>query len=474
MASSSHGRGLALRWALVPYSFMLCTGFANEPAPFVPDLAPLRDEPLWPLPGQEVVPLAPSANAEEHARALRADPQHGQPFVVRDVSGNLESTRVVFLIPQFHRNPLMPIGWTSLGTAIMEVQSNLDVLISRLVLAHGLRCLGAEGNWLLDMGYPPELRQAAQWHHDLEQRKTHALADLRREPALDSTQEIHQDLDAITRILGGELRRHAQILDGAGIALSRTTLPARVHRFGIEDPKLNQAALRLLAERRAVDEEIAKRSPASQSAIADAMGEMWLAEIPAYTQDVLSPLQNAIEKADSLRLFLRREMALDAAEGLGRFVSLAKHIRASVLRPDEIDQYTQYYRAVSQNSVPVTDHTMHDGGTTEATSSQEPDSHVEKKRQELRQLRQDRDRLQSQYEEIAFAQRETAAARIVWEGMQNKETCAVVMGAAHEQGLRDALLDVTQGRIGIVTITPYDFATANDSAENEAPAESAR
>lgn len=428
---------------------------AEDPAPFVPDLAPLRDEALWPLPGHDSIPLPPGASATEHARALRADPLHGHQFIVREIAGTSQASRVVFLIPQFHRNPLMPIGWTSLGTAIMEVQSNLDILVSRLTRLHGVRCVGSEGNWLLDMGYPPELRQAAQWHHDLAQRKSRALVHLKKEPILDSTQEIAADLEEIYRILTQELRRHVRILDGAGIALSRRTGDEEedVHRFGIEDPQLNQRALQLLAERRRVDEELAKHMPSSQSAVADAMGAMWLDEISAYEKDVLRPLQETLDRADRLRLHLRQANALDAAEGLGRFVALAKHVRAAVIQPDEIAQYTDYYREVSTAAI-------NDAPTQSPHAPPPPANDSVRIR-----LEAEREKLQAAYEQTTFTQREAAATRILWERMGDKESCALIMGAAHLEGLQTALLEISGGKIGIITITPYDFDTGHEAGE---------
>lgn len=448
-------RSLRLTGAYCLCLLAVSSARAGDPAPFVPDLAPLRNEALWPVPGQDSAPLPPNANAVEHARALRADPLHEHHFVVREVAGAATANRVVFLIPQFHRNPLMPIGWTSLGTAIMEVQGNLDVLISRLTRVHGLRCIGSEGNWLNDMAYSPELRQAAQWHHELGQRQSQAMRHLQKEPMLDSTDAIAGDLERISRILTTELRRHVQILDGAGIALSRPDTHRDVHRFGIEDPQLNQRALELLAQRREVDEALARHIPASQSAVADAMGVMWLDEISAYEEDVLVPLQDSIASADRLRLHLRQAMALDAAEGLGRFVSLAKHVRTSVVQPEAVAQYTDYYREVS-TAVPA------DTREDKPVTFSKPGSEA------LRdQLQAQRDKLQAEYERVTFAQREAAAARILWERMGTKNTCAVIMGAAHTEGLRKALLEVSGGNLGIITVTPYDFDTENTSSDED-------
>ena len=311
--------------------------FANTPAPFVPELGPLAPPPTW----TEGTPLPAFSSAHVHAEALRTDPLHTTQFVVEELAGDADSARVVFLIPQFHRNPLMPIGWTSLGGAIAEVQGNIDALATRLVVAHGVRCIGSEGSWLKDIDYPFELRQVAQWRHDFLLARDAARRSLGGDlPPLQAAMGVTE------RILDAELRRHVALVDGVGVALLRLPNRARVRRFGIEDEALNQEALRLLGELRSIDEQLAELDPGTQSEVADAMGKMWLNEIAAYREQVLIPLDEALSELQQARLRLRTEGALDAAHGLGRFVSYAKLIAAAVIRPDEVERTTAYYQRV--------------------------------------------------------------------------------------------------------------------------------
>ncbi len=110
-----------------------------------------------------MAPQPTTATAAEHAAALRNQPGHGDRFWVRGVSGDPEARRVVFLIPQFHRNVTMPIAWTTLGREISEVQESIDLLVRVLATGHGLSCIGTEGTSRRNVSYSSELRQLAWW-----------------------------------------------------------------------------------------------------------------------------------------------------------------------------------------------------------------------------------------------------------------------------------------------------------------------
>lgn len=433
-------RALTAAWLLLCMPALADEARGLGPEPFLPDLAPLRPKPPWP--GGS--PLPAFGTAEDHAQALRQDPLHEDRFVVEGVLGDPASPRVVFLIPQFHRNPLMPIGWTSLGKAIVEVQTNIDALTSRLLGAHGLRCLGTEGSWLMDIGYAAELRQAAQWHHDLEQAKARAKRALGRDLG-----PVEADIDAVFTLLEEELRQHVALLDGVGLALSRLPEGHKARRFGIEDPGLNQQALHLLAELRRIDEALAELDPATQSDVADAMGRMWLEEVEPYEAHVLAPLEGALARLDGARVKLRALDALDAAEGLGRFVAFAKHITGAVVQPEAVRSYTSYYRKVA--------------ASPEAPVIQAPPPTLTAKaRREKAALERARAPLQARYEEVSITARERVAADKVLARLGEAGTCALVMGAAHKEGLQRALLERARGRVGVVVVTPYDFGDARD------------
>lgn len=409
---------------------------ALPPAP-VPDLAPLLPDATW---REEGPPLPAFATAAEHQRALLADPQHGERFWVEKLAGDPQSRRVVFLIPQFHRNPLVPIEWTSLGEAIVEVQRNIDALTTRLALAHGLRCVGTEGSWLKDIRLPHELRQPAQWAEDLARRRRIADAVLAKEAP-----EQRAHTRRVERLLFTALQRRVALYDGVGAALHRLESRARVARFGIEDEALNKRALALLDGLQRIDEALAELDPAAQSDAQTAMGEMWLAEIEPYERDVLRPLDESLAALDAERLRLRSEGADIAADDLGRFVVLAKHVTGAVVKPEQVRAYTRYYRRVAEPPADA-------GPVVERRAL------TAKERQRQAELRADRVVLQREYDAVSIDERERRAAAKVVARMGPAGACAVVMGAVHRDALERYLLEAGGGDLAVLVIAPYSFS----------------
>jgi hypothetical protein len=413
------------------------------PDPPVPDLAPLREDSRW----QRTEALPAFAPARVHKAALEGDPLHKQAFWVEELAGDADSRRVVFLIPQFHRNPIVPLGWTSLGSAIMEVQSNIDTLVTRLSLAHGMRCIGTEGSWLKNIELPLELRQPAQWYADLERRQPAAKSALLREKKKDTDR-----LERVTSLLHEELRRTVALFDGVGLALSRLE-ESRVRRFGIEDEQLNRDALVLLAQLQRIDEALAELNPASQSAVQSAMGRMWLDEIEDYDKRVLTPLADDLARLDELRIQLRTAGADGAAEDLGRFVALAKLVAERVVRAAEVDGYTRYYKRVAAK--------------TGDEPPPPPPPLTPKQEADKRELEAARGPLQKEYDAVSIDERERRAAQKVVQSLGAGGTCAVVMGAVHSDALRDRLLEAGGGDLAVVVVAPYSFDEASDDASDD-------
>jgi hypothetical protein len=407
------------------------------PEPPRPDLAPLLPEPRWTTGSS----LPAFTRALDHKVALEADPLHRKAFWVEELAGDPSSRRVVFLIPQFHRNPIVPIEWTSLGSAIVHVQSNIDGLVTRLSRAHGMKCIGTEGSWNRDIGMPVELRQAAQWLTDLERARPTAWVALQREK-----KPGKEHLDVIFAKLRAALRLRVALYDGVGVGLERIGPERSITRFGIEDAELNRASLVLLAKLQRIDERLAVLNPAAQSDIQSAMGRMWLDEIDAYEAEVLKPLRESIAALDEQRTRLRAAGADGPAEDLGRFVSLAKHVSTSVVKPDEIAGYTAYYRRVG---------TKTDAGPTPQQKAERPLSLEEKR--ESAELKAARAPLQTEYEALSIDERERRAAHKVVQRLGPVGSCAVVMGAVHKDALKQKLLEAGKGDLAVIVVAPYSF-----------------
>jgi hypothetical protein len=403
------------------------------PEPPRPDVTPLLPAPRW----QEGDALPAFAVARDHHAALLADPLHAKAFWVEELAGNASSRRVVFLIPQFHRNPIVPIEWTSLGAAIVEVQSNIDGLVTRLAKAHGLKCIGTEGSWRKRIDLPHDLRQPAQWLADLERARRRA-----RGPLLQEAKQDADHLDVVYAKLRDALALRVALYDGVGTALERLGEDRRAERFGIEDEALNRAALVLLAKLQRIDESLAVLNPAAQSDIQTAMGRMWLDEIDAYEAEVLAPLRDSLTALDERRVKLRGVGADAAAEDVGRFVSLAKHVWAAVIKPDQVAGYTAYYRRVGKKS---------DAGPPPERVLSLADK---KERERLKSLRAP---LQKEYDALSIDERERRAAQKVVRKLGPAGTCAVVMGAVHKDALKERLIEQGKGDLAVIVVAPYSF-----------------
>lgn len=410
---------------------------AMPPAP-VPDLTPLLPDAPW----RDGPALPAFAPARDHKRALLEDPLHGERFWVEELAGDPESRRVVFLIPQFHRNPLVPIEWTTLGEAIALVQSNIDALVTRLAVAHGVGCVGTEGSWLNDIRLPYELRQPAQWREDLARRRRVAHAVLAREAPGKRTHASR-----VERLLVSGLERRVALYDGVGVALYRLQeSDRRVRRFGLEDEQLNKRALLLLAKLQRIDEALAELDPGGQTDVQTAMGRMWLEEIEAYEREVLAPLDESLAALDEERLRLRGDGAEDAADDLGRFVVLAKLVASTVLRADDVRAYTDHYRRLASGD-------SDDAGPSSA-SPRELTSWEQKRRQ---RLRAERAPLQREYEAVSIDERERRAAQKVLAQVSAGGGCALVMGAVHKDALRARLLELGGDDVAVIVVAPYSF-----------------
>jgi hypothetical protein len=410
---------------------------ALPPAP-PPPLGALLEEAPW---APEAPPLPAFATAAEHRAALVADPQHHERFWVSELVGEPTSRRVVFLIPQFHRSPLAPLGWTSLGGAIREVQGNIDALVTRLALAHGVRCVGTEGSWLTHIKVPDELAQPAHWAAELERRRPAAAAALvlegaARRPALD---QVH-------RLLTRALKDRVALYDGAGAALFRLEGEAKVQRFGLEDEALNKRALALLGELQRIDAELAELDPGGPSAVQTAMGRMWLDEVNAYEDEVLGPLEAALQSLDEERLRLLALGVEGAAEDLGRFTALAKHVTKAVLRPDEVRGWTRHYRRVARAS--------------DEPPPPPPLPPTPRARKRKAELDEKRAPLLQRYEAVSSEERERLAAAKVLARTGPGGTCALIMGAAHKDTLKARLLELGGEGLAVLVVAPYSFDTA--------------
>ncbi|MEW5850536.1 MAG: hypothetical protein AB2A00_17250 [Myxococcota bacterium] len=381
---------------------------------------------------------------EGHVAALQADPDHDNAFFVEEVHGPATAERVVFLVPQFHRSPVLPITWSSLGEVISQVQGNIDFLVTRLVRAHGVRCVGTEGSVMERMLGNPELEQMGAWLTDLRALRETAVTTVAREqPA------VAPALDTLLRLLTPYLRRQALMLDGVGLALARLEVqdatPEGLTRFGLEDAALNARSLELLSRMRPLEEELALLTTPVEEDGEDALGRMWLEEYPAFHTDVVTPVRAALATLDGVRKLSLREGDEVTAQALGRAAGLARRITDELLRTEEVEGYHRYYQELAARRA-------------EGRGPQKKPRTLKRSEQKRKaRLEKELAALNARYEKTAGVEREAAAVSRTLQRVGAGGACVMVMGANHREGLVRELTRQGGAQLGVVVVAPYRF-----------------
>lgn len=395
------------------------------------------------LPGKQI---SANADAAAHRAALERSGLHAKSFWVVRVDGDAEARNVVFLIPQYHRNPTMPIAWTSLGKEIADVQTNIDALVTHLINTHRLHCIGTEGSSQYRIRRSPELQKLARWNRDLR-----GMADVALDMLGSDAATAKPLIDAMLAVLLPELRQTFLLLDGAGMAQGRLESPAQLRRFGLEEEAVNAQALKLLNDLKVVEDELAFLEPNSQPAANDALGKLWLNEIGVYDKEVLAPLRAVEPKFHALRKELTAAGIDDGAEALGRFIALSKLVIEEVIMPEEVRSATVHYVAVKRAS-------RRRRSSTSLTAD-------EQRRRAV--LVAQRSRINSAYSAVTHYKRDRIAAERVIEQLalqpaEAPRTCAVVMGTGHEKDLSTRLLALAKtkklGPLAIIVVAPFEPA----------------
>lgn len=383
-------------------------------------------------------------SARAHLTALKQDPRHGSRWVVASAKGALDGAGTVIVVPQFHRSPVAPIVWSSLGQAIADVQDNIDALMSQLITHHGLRCVGTEGSWARRIERTDELDLVAGWGLELTARGDAVVAQLG-----DSDPDLAPAVRTLDHKLAPYLTRCLRMLDGVGMTQARLrALPSPLNppllRFGLEDKQLNQRAVQLAARSNEVYLRLAELLPEQQSAGQDAVGAMWIAEYPGFVSNTAQHLVQALDTLARARRDLHQDQAVDDARLLARYAGLAQEVTTRVLQLDAVAERYQHELAVIRRE--------------RAASAVPGERHLSRAEQrELKRLRTKADALDAQYEEITGRQREhQAVARTLAELRRApNQICALVMGASHGEALVEELLRASAQGVGVLLVQPF-------------------
>ena len=386
------------------------------------------------LPNREVrsqaVEVTPK-NAVELAKNLRSSSGHESYYWVNKIYGNQSSSNMVVIVPQYHRATGLPVLWSSLGEEVASVQSNLKYLVEDLVQTQGLQCLGIEGSSASQVRRSVGLDRAVNWAqrlHDLFQRILYeaAVEDARLVPA---AQTILEGLKPY-------FARYVQWQDGVGAAVASLGQKSEaLHRFGLEDQQLIAQAEQLHGQLRALKEKVMVSQKADRGE--QAIRDMWLTEFPDFRDGFLFPMEESFGELRRASITLRRDGATDEARLVADFLGQVRVLMDQVISAKEVERYHTYYRDESGKRVGK--------GKTKA------------KRNKDKQLKRRIAKLEKKYQRIVMNSRERVAAKKVIEFLNKPDTnsCGLVMGAGHEEGLVKALLKQSND-LGIVVVRPYN------------------
>jgi hypothetical protein len=427
------------------------------------ELPPATITPLRPpAPEVSAAPAPTRLSAPARAERLKQHPLHGQHFWVRQVTGDPAATKVVVVVPQFHRSSTHPIAWSSLGQAIAEVQTHIESLMTTLLLTEQSRCVGTEGSAGHFIPGSHELKRLAWWRQDL------VAAEHQLKTVLAGEEKnVDDELDALRVVLEAALKERAAILDGVGALQARLDEgqlvaggpmreePVVLDRFGLEDPELNAKAVALVRERDGLYRQLALLETESVGEVQSALGQMWVDEYPLYREATIAPLLDGLEALDREQKALRAGGADWPAQTIVRYTSLVRRVADDVIKVDDVEGTYAYYKEVAER--------LADGGPQTAAAPAR--KLTRKQRREKKRLEKKLAKLDVHYERITHAERDRVAARRVLEKVNAPEhdLCSLVFGQGHTDGLVKALLGEAKkdglGPVGILVIEPFDLGS---------------
>jgi hypothetical protein len=218
-----------------------------------------------------------------------------------------------------------------------------------------------------------------------------------------------------------------------------------IMRFGLEDSKLNQRAVELLAQIREREKRLilppTSESP-GESEAEQALRTLWLDEFPSFDSETLTPLSQAIDLLSSVSQELKRDGLTGDADELNQFTRQLRLMVQTILRPDDIAAYHHHYQAMATTPAPTPE--------SAETLAADHASHNATLEAELDVLRQS-------YTDVAHTEREAHAIARTLEMLSqgSHQSCAIVMGAGHLRSLEKRLRDALPADTAIIVVRPF-------------------
>lgn len=417
--------------------------------------------------------VASSVSAETWVRLLQSQRDNNATVgaAIRDVAlyGDPQSHKIIFIVPQVHNSPTIPLVWSSLGDDIAFVQNNIGIITSTLFNEMHLYqkpCLGIEGlsdNAVLQM---PIRYDADILQHDLVTQSRILLKTLRYEYPRDEARWnlLEQELSNIQKIGAALVDKRLQMTDGSGISVAayREKYSQYTSKddkkidtevltyFGIENQQLLDETLRTWQAYSDLQQQIQQQQESSLSASDIAFSLLWEKEYPHYEQSVVLPWRDFLQSLAQIRQQSRRDGADDAETSTAKMISVLRAIDKYALQIDDVMAWQKHWQtlahpqpaAPSKTSEPKNPPPNEQKSTAPSTAAEDA-----KKRQELL------DKLTW----LGGTAREEAAVSRVLEKMPALGSCILLMGQEHETGLVAAIgrLNVQKNnKIAAIVVSP--------------------
>jgi len=355
------------------------------------------------------------------------------------------TTKLIILVPQYHRSEDYPINWSSIGKKVAQVQNNIEDLILHLYYNYGISCWGVEGRSANTIRESPVLNMGLSAVRTLAIRFQNLHQEFKEENSL-----VLEESEKILALLSPFIVQHIQAADGVAMALIRIgsegNSPGAINQlqrlwYGIENKALNERAVQLLKDIRQTQKEIlsSQTVPTDPTSIEgqDFLRNIWFKEFPPFNKKVIKPIS---KKLKILQEILRqiRDGPEKKYRTLRHFIRNIQGVYALALSPRQIISEFDYYSNLD-SPPPSTNNTGIPLSSTNKKS-----------------LKTKLSELYEEYADITFTKREKRAIGTTLKKVDKAKnsTCVLVMGANHQSGLIEQLTKLDPNH-GFLVLDPY-------------------
>lgn len=405
--------------------------------------------------------VASSVSAETWVRLLQSQRDNNATVgaAIRDVAlyGDPQSHKIIFIVPQVHNSPTMPLVWSSLGDDIAFVQNNIGIITSTLfdeMHLYQKPCLGVEGlsdNAVLQM---PIRYDADILQHDLVTQSRILLKTLRYEYPRDEARWylLEQELSKIQKIGAALVDKRLQMTDGSGISVAAYREKYSQYKskddkkidteiltyFGIENQQLLDETLRTWQAYSDLQQNIQQQQESHLSASDVAFSLLWEKEYPDYEKSVVLPWRHFLQSLTQIRQQSSLDGADDAEKSTAKMISVLRAIDKYALQIDDVMAWQKHWQTLA-NLPPAVDKTSQNKNPQPSDQKSAAQPTTKKDAQEAAARAKKLQELLDKLTWLGGTAREEAAIARVLDKMPAVGSCIVLMGQEHETGLVAAI-----------------------------------